>query len=129
MKNNSRLSRVPVVIFVAVVVALWGSVGAAPTLRAQEAAASISGVVKDQQDAAIPDATVILLDNAAVRLQRVKTDENGDFAFSGVRQGSYVVEVERAGFARASVSVNVRSSAEAKVAIQLKVAGPGQQVM
>jgi iron complex outermembrane recepter protein len=129
MKNNSLLSRVPVVIFVAVVVVLWGSVGAAPTLRAQEAAASISGVVKDQQDAAIPGATVILLDNAAVRLQRAKTDENGAFAFSGVRQGGYVVEVERAGFARASVSVNVRSSAEAKVAIQLKVAGPGQQVM
>ncbi|HTQ97898.1 MAG TPA: DUF2012 domain-containing protein, partial [Candidatus Acidoferrum sp.] len=100
-----------------------------PSPQAQESTGLVSGTVKDQQDAAIQDATVILLDNAAVRLQRVKTDDNGDFAFAGVRQGNYVVEVERAGFARATVSVNVRSSAESKVAIQLKVAGPGQQVI
>ncbi|HTQ61462.1 MAG TPA: carboxypeptidase-like regulatory domain-containing protein, partial [Candidatus Solibacter sp.] len=124
---SSRISRSFLLARVVFVLLLIFSVG--PFVMAQESSGSVSGAVKDQQDAAIPDATVILLDNAAVRLQRVKTDENGDFAFSGVRQGSYVVEVERAGFARASVSVNVRSSAEAKVAIQLKVAGPGQQVM
>lgn len=102
---------------------------AAVSVPAQESNGSITGVVKDQQDAAIPDATVILLDSAAVRLQRTKTDETGNFTVSGVRPGLYVVEVERSGFARASVTVNVGTSGETKVAIQLKVAGPGQQVV
>ena len=89
---------------------------------------SIAGVVKDQQGGAISDATVILLDSASVRLERTKTDGTGGFVFSGVSPGAYVVEVERAGFARSSTTVNVGAQSEARVSMELKVVGPGQQI-
>ena len=40
-----------------------------------------------------------------------------------------MVEVERAGFARTSISVNVAGPGQTRVSIQLKVVGPGQQVI
>ncbi|HVN09917.1 MAG TPA: TonB-dependent receptor [Patescibacteria group bacterium] len=101
---------------------------AAPYVPGQQSNGSITGVVKDQKDAVIPEATVILLDSNAVRLQRTRTDEAGDFAFSGLRPGAYNLDVERAGFSKASVAANVAASGVTHVSIVLKVAGPGQQV-
>ena len=91
--------------------------------------ATIKGQVVDQQGGVIQDATVILLSSGAVRLQQAKTDESGNFALPNVRPGSYVVEVERAGFTRIDTNIDVAAGqAEAQISVQLKVAGPGQQV-
>ena len=90
---------------------------------------TIKGQVVDQQGGVIQDATVILLSSGAVRLQQAKTDESGNFALPNVRPGSYVVEVERAGFTRIDTNIDVAAGqAEAQISVQLKVAGPGQQV-
>jgi len=69
--------------------------------------ASVRGIVLDQQGGAIQNATVILLNSAAVRLQETKTDGRGAFAFPDVRPGAYVVEVERSGFARLDKSITI----------------------
>ena len=57
---------------------VWSSCWSA---TGQEARGTITGTVKDQQGGAIQDATVILLDSSAVRLQRTKTDEAGAFSY------------------------------------------------
>ena len=90
---------------------------------------TIKGRVVDQQGGVIQDATVILLNSAAVRLQQTKTDESGDFSLPNIRPGSYVVEVERAGFTRADTNINVAAGqGETQISVEMKVAGPGQQV-
>ncbi|HTT23926.1 MAG TPA: TonB-dependent receptor [Candidatus Sulfotelmatobacter sp.] len=91
--------------------------------------ASIRGQVVDQQGGVIQDATVILFSSAAVRVKEAKTDETGAFSFSDVRPGDYVVEVERSGFAQVEKNVTIASAQRpVQVSIQMKVAGPGQQV-
>jgi len=98
--------------------------------QGQEAgAANIRGQVVDQQGGAIQGATVVLLNNLAVRLEETKTDDSGSFVFHDIRFGDYVVAVERSAFAPVNESISVRSGqTEVQVSIQMKVAGPGQQV-
>jgi len=109
-------------LFVALVLSICVSVSG------QQAPGRITGTVKDQQDAIVQQTTVFLLDSKAVRLDQTKTDEAGNFAFHDLRPGAYALEVERAGFAKASVPVNVSATGESHVSIVLKVVGPGQQV-
>ena len=98
-----------------------------PATGAQGGAADgdISGTVSDQQGGVLPDATVIL-SNQAVRIRQTKTGPTGEFVFLDVPPGDYVVEVQRAGFTRADERVSAPASA--RVSIVLRVAGPGQQV-
>ena len=91
--------------------------------------ASIKGQVVDQQGGAIQGATVLLLNNSAVRLQETKTDDSGAFVFRDIRPGDYIVEVERSAFTPVNKSISVvTGQAEVQVPVQMKVAGPGQQV-
>ena len=90
---------------------------------------SITGRVVDQQGGAIQDATVILLSSGALRLQQTKTDESGSFTFPSIHPASYIVEVQRSGFDRADKNVTITTGqTQAQVSIELKVAGPGQQI-
>jgi len=86
----------------------------------------ITGTVTDQQGAVLPDAAVFLLSDA-VRIQQTRSGANGDFAFHNVAYGEYVIEVQRAGFARADEKVSLKA-ALVRVAVQMRVVGPGQQV-
>ena len=103
---------------------------ASSTGRAQEAggAAAITGQVVDQQGGVLPDTTAILLNNAGVRLQQTKTGQNGAFEFQNLTPGDYVVEVERTGFAHTEQRVTLTSGQQAHISIEMKIAGPGQQV-
>ncbi len=111
-----------------VLVSICLSVGAIS--RGQEAGGSgVSGEVVDQQGGTIQNATVILLNSAAVRSQETKTDQSGVFAFHNLSPGAYVVNVERSGFSSLQKSVTlVAGQREAHLSIEMKVAGPGQQV-
>jgi len=92
-------------------------------------AQSIAGQVVDQSGGALPDATVILLDSAGVRVQETKADAEGAFAFRNLSPGDYVVDVERSGFVGVHRSVALTTGqGEVQVSIAMKVAGPGQQV-
>ena len=91
--------------------------------------ASVTGQVVDQQGGTIQDANVMLLSSAAVRLQETKTDQSGTFSFHNLSPGAYVVNVERSGFSNVQQNVILAAGrAEARVSIEMKVAGPGQQV-
>ena len=86
----------------------------------------IRGVVADQQGAVLPDAVVLLL-KSGVRVQQIRSGPSGEFTFHNVAPGQYVVEVQRAGFAPANKEIAV-TTAPANLSMQMKVAGPGQQV-
>ena len=106
----------------------WLALSCCVNASAQEARGSIAGTVRDQQGRAIQDATVILLNSAAARLQRTKTDPAGAFAFSGIGSGTYVIEVEHSGFAKSDAKVSVAGTGVMRVSVEMKVAGSGQQI-
>src|SRR5215470_4335782 len=66
------------------------------TLFAQNA--SLVGVVKDAQDAAIPGVSVTLTNTETQVTQSTKSDDAGLYEFSIVRPGNYSLKAERAGF-------------------------------
>ena len=119
-------SRIGVVVGMSVLVVVLLSTCAG--VAGQGATGAISGTINDQQGGVIQDATVILLDSSAVRVARSQTDESGRFTFSAIRPGTYIVDVERSGFSMASATVSVTAQGEAHVTIEMKVAGPGQQI-
>ena len=68
---------------------------------AQEVTGNISGIVKDQSGAVVPNATVTVTntDKNAV-MKTVTTSSNGDFSATYLPIGRYSVTVEAAGFQR-----------------------------
>jgi Carboxypeptidase regulatory-like domain len=60
----------------------------------------ISGVVFDEQRAAVPGATVRVTDELNTTSQTTQTDESGYFVFPGLRPGKYTLSVEKDKFAR-----------------------------
>lgn len=57
----------------------------------------ISGTVRDQTGAVIPEASVLLIQNSVV-IQTITTDINGDFLISSIAEGSYLLRINRNGF-------------------------------
>lgn len=76
---------------------LWSFLVLAPTLWAQSPA-TIRGIVVDSTQAALPMATVRLLDKTSKEVGKRLTDADGRFQFEGVTTGPYQVEVSLTGF-------------------------------
>ncbi len=72
----------------------------------------VTGVVRDTQGAAIPDASV-KLSNPATGLERTKTsDANGEFNFPDLALGSYRLTVSKSGFQTIAITDIVTSQNE-----------------
>ena len=72
----------------------------------------VTGVVRDTQGAAIPDASV-KLSNPATGLERTgPTDANGEFNFSDLALGSYRLTVSKTGFQTVAITDIVTSQNE-----------------
>jgi hypothetical protein len=100
----------------------------APAL-AQFDAATVLGQVADQQDAAVPGATVTLTNLATGVVATTVSDANGAYQFLNVRVGSYRIEAEIQGFSRAVVpTVTVAVNARQRVDLTLAVGGVGETV-
>ena len=92
------------------------------TAYSQATNTRVNGNVNDAQGAAVASATVILIDNATQTSRTVTTNESGFFSFNDVRQGTYTVNVEAAGFKKTTVSevlVNVDQTANVNVALEI----------
>lgn len=68
-------------------VAAWG-----------QATTSLRGTVTDPSGAAIPNATVHLVNSDTTVDRTVTTDQQGSYVFAGVQPGNYVLRVEATGF-------------------------------
>ena len=89
--NRNRFARCIVILIVCV-----GLLG--PAAWSQVGSASLSGVVEDQTGAIIPDATIILQNDASKAQRSSHSNGSGAFTFSAVPSGDYTLIVQRAGF-------------------------------
>jgi hypothetical protein len=107
------------------------SVYQVPTTAASlDGSAIISGTVLDGTGAAIAGAQVSLLLKGGRRLQTLTSGTNGDFAFTGLPSGPYLVRVEAPGFTPyLSTDLSVTNQQTYVVpAITLSVAGTSTEV-
>ena len=77
-----------------------------------QSAGSISGTVKDVQGAAVPGATVTLVNPANNVAQTATTNEDGVFIYPQVQPSTYTISVEKAGFKKVEKSNVVLSTGD-----------------
>ena len=73
-----------------------------------ETTSAIVGSVSDPSGAALPGATVTVLNADTGSKRAAKTDDAGRFSFPQLKPGSYAVKVEAEGFGAANQSKRVR---------------------
>ena len=85
-------------ILLALLAACCVVVGTAPSLAAQVAAGTITGIVRDRAGAVVAGATVTVTDVATNRQRVVASSGGGVYAAPGLPPGAYRIDVELAGF-------------------------------
>ena len=98
----------------------------AVTISAQDYRARLQGIVTDSSDAAVPGATVTLLNNGTGISVTRTSGPSGAYLFDNVEPGTYTVSTEFAGFAR-SVQQNVLVQTRADVTVNFNL-NPGGTV-
>jgi hypothetical protein len=66
---------------------------------AQQAAGGITGVVRDEKGAVVPEARVTLVSQGSQRQELVLSGADGEFTLQPLPEGDYIVTVAKAGFA------------------------------
>ena len=104
---------------------LWAV--APPAAVAQEASATVNGVVSDPSGAAIPEAKVSLTNVNTAVVRTTVANSGGAYAFLNVVPGVYKLEASAAGFARvAQTAVTLEVNQTATFDFHLKI-GESQQ--
>ena len=89
----------------------------------------MTGTVLDADGAKVPGATVILRTEKNVILQQITSSAEGDYTFSTVPAGSYIVTVKASGFSTAdSQPFKVAADAQQRVDVPLALQGATQSV-
>jgi hypothetical protein len=84
--------------------------------------AAVTGIVKDQQDAAVPSASITLKNLDTGATLNTKTDAGGAYEFPVVRPGPYSLKAEASGFKtfmNERFAVNVEARARVDVTLQV----------
>ena len=87
-------------------------------LAAQAVSGTILGVVKDSSGAAMPGATVTLVQTETGLTRTVQTDPKGEYTAPSLPTGTYTVSAEISGFKKVSLS-NVRLGVDQKVRMDM----------
>ncbi len=99
------------------------------TAYGQFETASVLGYVRDTSGAAIPNATVLLTNNATSIAQTATCDNEGKFEFGSVGIGEYHVDVTAAGFEKTQTqSFTVTTNARQRVDVSLKAGSVSETV-
>jgi uncharacterized protein YfaS (alpha-2-macroglobulin family) len=88
---------------------------------ARNGLAEIVGTVVDKSGAVVPHAQVEVHAAKGVRIRKLRTTESGQFSFSGLPVGDYVVEVTAPGFRIASQSITLKAQDRAVMSAALSV--------
>lgn len=90
---------------------------------------AITGSVTDPSGAVVPLANVELTSKDTNLVQSVQTNTSGQYSFTGVRPGQYMLTVKIAGFRTSSIpAVTVEVNKSAELNIKLEVGGDNQIV-
>lgn len=101
----------------------------ASTALAQAGSSSLRGTVTDLEGRAVAGATVTLRDEQKKFSRTQTTNESGNYVFTAIPPGTYRVEVEGAGFKKASVSqVNALIDTPNTLDVQLEVGSIAETV-
>jgi hypothetical protein len=105
------------------------SFGALVPAWGQFDSASVLGTIKDPSGAAVPGATVELLNIAKGVTATRQTDSNGDYEFANVQPGDYSITVTAPGFEKSQTDrFTVTVGARQRVALVLNVGAEAQSV-
>jgi hypothetical protein len=88
----------------------------------------VHGVVHDPHHRPVVDATVTLHAADSDFVENEKTNSNGEFSFSAVPPGVYVITVADAGFDTARQSITVASNTSPVLHFELEVGSVQQSV-
>jgi hypothetical protein len=119
MKQSRNALAAAAVQFAAVAVAALALLSPAP-LSAQAVSGTILGTVRDSSGAALPGATVTLVNSATGLSRAVTTDPSGEYTAPSLPTGTYSVTAEMSGFKRTSQS-NVHLGVDQKVRTDFKL--------
>jgi outer membrane receptor protein involved in Fe transport len=75
--------------------------------------ASVSGTIKDRNEAVVAGATVILANKGSGVEKTAVTDSNGKYEFKDLYSGQYLVTVRKGGFSEHAESVSINSGESA----------------
>src|SRR3981189_1116700 len=90
-------------------------------LLAQVNDASLTGLITDQSQAAVANATVTAQNQAMNFTQVARTDASGYYSFLALPIGTYVVTVKQTGFEPVSAQVLLETAQKARHDFSLKV--------
>lgn len=90
------------------------------TALAQTTVGRISGTVQDANGAAVPNASVKVINSAKNFERTVTTDENGFYTVTNLPVGTYTLEAEQKGYKKALVS-GQSVTADGRVTVDLKL--------
>ncbi|HEV8487324.1 MAG TPA: TonB-dependent receptor [Blastocatellia bacterium] len=88
--------------------------------HAQSTSATLSGTVTDQNGAAIPGATITILNTATSLQRQATTNDEGYFVVPLLSPGTYTVSARRDGFAPLDIHVTLNVGDQKALQIQLK---------
>src|SRR5215469_4487089 len=98
------------------------------TILAQSAAGNIVGTVRDASGAIVVNATVTLVQTGTDVTKTVKTLSSGDYTFSFVQPGDYLVKVDAPGFKASERAVRVDLAATSRADFDLSIGSVGSEV-
>ncbi len=95
---------------------------------AQVDRATLTGTVKDPQDAVIPKAQVTITNLATNVVARVTTNEEGTYLALNLLPGEYLVQVEATGFQKFEQMVSMSIGTRARLDVSLPLGSVGEMI-
>ncbi|MCX6611497.1 MAG: carboxypeptidase-like regulatory domain-containing protein, partial [Acidobacteria bacterium] len=95
----------------------------------QSSTATLSGVITDEQDRAVGNARLTLLDPKKGVSKQITSDTNGSYVFAQLPASTYELLVEKAGFAKARFAeLTMNANDQRSLQVKLKVASQDETV-
>ncbi len=124
---QNRTCRRSIAFALVATVSLWIGPGAT-SLRAQASSATLSGTVRDQSGAVVPDLPIVIRNLATAAERQITTDDRGAFTAAFLPPGHYAVRAEREGFVADVPDIVLNINDQFSIEIKLSVKGATESV-
>src|SRR6185436_13974143 len=114
--------------FAIILIGVLAVEGTATLAHAQVDRATLSGVVRDQTGAVVPNANVAVTNSATNVASRLKTNAEGAYLAVNLVPGTYLVEVEASGFQKKTDAVILEVGQRARLDVTIGVGTVAESV-